>query len=334
MLQLAHLFAVGDVPHRRRLAARRADLRAGAVEGDGADRIRQRAERLQHLPFRQVPQLDRLVRARRERLRAVTVERHARHAAGVGIEDGEHVHVRQTHGLVRAGRDERAIVGEEAQRADSPGVFGERHHLLAVGGVVDVDIRRLLTGHGDGHAQTIGTEGHGGGGRRQRDDDGLLLLGAGLGRQREELDRLVGAARDDARGVDVDRDAADGSVVGVDRLHELAVGGVPELDGLVVAARDDAVLPAAEQRLPHRAGMTRLPQKRQRPRPHRLVGAGRDDALAISVEGHGQHRPLVREELDELPIHPVDARLVVRAADQQARAVGTEADAVDGGGSG
>ena len=59
------------------LPAAAPNLRAGTIEGHGADRIREWAERLQHLAFRHIPELDRFVRAGRKGLRAVAVKGHA-----------------------------------------------------------------------------------------------------------------------------------------------------------------------------------------------------------------------------------------------------------------
>src|SRR5262249_7068087 len=69
------------------------------------------------------------------------------------------------------------------------------------------------------------------------------------------------------------------------------------------------------------------PAERRLPLFRVLVGARRQDALAVAVVRDRQHGAVVREELDQLAVEAVDRGLVVGAADCDARGLGVEADA-------
>ncbi len=101
------------------------------ADGHGRHGVRQRAERLDRLAGREVPELDRLVGAAGNGLHAVGQEGAAGDAAGVGVDDAEHVHVGQANGLVGARRNQSAIVREEGQRPHRPGVVAQRQQFLA-----------------------------------------------------------------------------------------------------------------------------------------------------------------------------------------------------------
>ena len=294
MRQRRGFLAVGDGPHLDHLAGRGADLNAVLADRHGGHRVRQWAERLDRLAGRQVPELDRLVRAAGYGLGAVGQEGATGDAAGVGVEHGQHVHVGQRTVLSAPPETSVRLSARKASEATGAGVLVQRHQFLAAGRVEDVQQRTGRVGDGDGHALAVGAERHGGGRCGQRDRQSgsrgdrpslrpacaasASRLSASCPLRRRRFSSSVGA----------DGDAGDRAVVGGDRLHRLAVGRVPHCT-VLSSPQENTRSPLGVKRA-CRTGpaCVSLPHQRQRPQLRGLVVAGRDDVLAVGLERRRQ----------------------------------------------
>ena len=239
------------------------------------------------------------------------------------IKSCKNVHIREANLLSVLADDERAIVGEKNSASGIAPLSSSRvSNLLAAGGIENMDAAlSCRSGYGDGDAPTVGL-------RATAEAAAGSLITSGFSSSRPALAgsvktlTVLSALQETMCVASALTATPLTGPHGHRATDKLPVGGVPNLDRLVVAAGDDAIKAAVEQCLPHRAGVARLPQQRQRPRPHRLVGAGGVDALAVAVKGHGEDRSLVREEFDKLAIQFVNTGLVVGSAHEQTCAIG------------
>src|SRR5262249_19540800 len=72
-----------------------------------------------------------------------------------------------------------------------------------------------------------------------------------------------------------------------------------------------------------------LPEEGNVPDLRRLVGAGRNNPLAVPVIGDGEDRTRVREELHQLAVQTIDPGFIIAAANSESIGISTEADAAD-----